>query len=377
MENKLSHIRLGILGGGQLARMIALKSHEMGIQPYVFNFSSTDCSAAQVTPHCINGKLTSKKSLKKFLKLVDLAIFENEFLDLKLLKSAIEETKTPIYPRPQTMHLLQDRLQQKKLFDKFQIPTAPYINIDSIDQIQQIHKFCPKGIVLKKRLQGYDGYGTCITKNILKDKKAQAFLKSAIPLIAEQFIPFKREMAIIMVRNKKSQIINLPLVETYQEQARCVWLKGPCHHKKINALIKKIKIMMNHINYIGAMAFEFFDIRNGELLINEIAPRVHNSGHYSLDALSEDQFTLHVKAVLNLDLNTLPETKTDGFAMLNLLGKKKVSSSWVSSLPAGVKLHWYGKDNRPDRKMGHLTALSSNSDKALKQLLKIKKDFLL
>lgn len=376
MENKFSNIKLGILGGGQLARMIALKSHEMGITPYVLNFSNTYCSAAQVTPYSINGKLNSKQSLRKFLNLVDIAIFENEFLDLKILQTVAKETNTSIYPKPQIMRSLQDRLKQKKLFNKFKIPTAPYVTLDSTDQINQISQLFPNGVVLKKRHQGYDGYGTYISKNILKDKKARSFINTQAPLIAEQFIPFKREMAIILARNKKKQIVNFPLVETFQEEARCVWLKGPCYHKQLKTLLKKIKTMMNQIDYTGVMAFEFFDTKDGLLMMNEIAPRVHNSGHYSLDTSGENQFTIHLKAVLNLDLNPISIQK-GGFAMLNLLGKKKVALSWVSSLPPGTKLHWYGKDNRPERKMGHLTNLDSSSSKALQKLLKFKRDFLL
>ena len=127
--------------------------------------------------------------------------------------------------------------------------------------------------------------------------------------------------------------------------------------------------MMNEIHYEGVMAFELFETKQGTLLVNEIAPRVHNSGHYSLDALSEDQFSLHIKAVLNMEL-VAPVKISGGFAMLNLLGEK-ASSQWLP--PAGTRLHWYGKmESRPGRKMGHLNNLDSTANKALSTLLNFK-----
>lgn len=371
MKNRLSTVKLGILGGGQLARMMALKSHEMGIKPYILSSHPQD-PAAQITPYFIQGRIDSKKDLKKFLNKVDLAIFENEFLDPTLLYEASIATNTPVHPKPKTMHLLQDRLNQKKLLKKYKIPTAPFIAVSSYKEINTLTNLFPKGTVLKKRQQGYDGYGTLIVKNIKEDKKIKQFLNKKPQLIAEEYIPFKKEMAIILVRNRKKQIIELPLVETYQEQACCLWVKGPYRHQKKDTLVKKLKTMMNQIDYEGVMAFELFETQQGSLLVNEIAPRVHNSGHYSLNALSEDQFSLHIKAVLNLDLQT-PKKSSGGFAMLNLLGEK-IPSQWLP--PAGTTLHWYGKtESRPGRKMGHLNNLDSTPNKALSTLLNLKKKF--
>ena len=371
MNNRLSKISLGILGGGQLARMMALKSHEMGIKPYIFSSSPQD-PAAQVTPYFIQGKLDSKKDLKNFLSKVDIAVFENEFLDPVLLNEASVASNTPIHPKPKTMHLLQDRLNQKKLLKKYKIPTADFIVIQSNKQINALTSLYPKGAVLKQRRQGYDGYGTLIVQDILEDDRAKQFINKTPDLIAEELIPFKKELAIILVRNRKNQIVELPLVETYQKQERCLWVKGPCQHKKKDRLVKKLKTMMNDIDYEGVMAIELFETKQGLLLVNEIAPRVHNSGHYSMDALSEDQFSLHIRAVLNLDIQT-PVKFTGGFAMLNLLGEQGLNQ-WLPL--ADTILHWYGKtESRPGRKMGHLNSLNSTPNKALTTLLNCKKKF--
>ena len=371
MKNKLSTVKLGILGGGQLARMMALKSHEMGVKPYILSPHPQD-PATQVTPHFTQGNLNSQRHLKKFLDKVDLAIFENEFLDPGLLYETSISSNTPIHPMPKTMHLLQDRLNQKQLLQKHKIPTANFIELRSKKQMIELPHLFPKGVVLKKRHQGYDGYGIFIfkidakNKTIVTDETAKQFISKNKPLIAEEYIPFKKELAIILVRNRKKQIIELPLVETHQEKACCLWVKGPYRHPKKDLLVKKLKTMLNQIDYEGVIAFELFETKKGSLLVNELAPRVHNSGHYSLDALSEDQFSLHIKAVLNMDLQE-PMKCAKGFAMLNLLGESN-PGHWLP--PTGTILHWYGKiENRPGRKMGHLNSLNSSPSKALNVLL--------
>ena len=373
-------VRLGILGGGQLARMLALKCHCMGIEPYILA-SSRHEPASQVTSFFVKGRLSSKKDLRRFLQQVDLAVFENEFLDMTQLSQISKEVKTTVYPSPKVMQILQDRLTQKKLLKKYSIPTADFKTVSFSDPkkpgrlLQQLLSLFPKGVVLKKRNQGYDGYGTCILNPSVpasRDKALQ-FIKKNKNLIAEEFISFKKEMALILARNKQKQIIELPLVHTYQESAKCLWLKGPCRHKNKTVLLKKLKNMMESIDYIGVLAFELFDV-SSRLLVNELAPRVHNSGHYSLSALSEDQFTLHIKAVLNYTLHT-PYLLSRGFAMLNLLSHKNLKAQIKQlSQVKGADLYWYGKSEyRPGRKMGHINALAGTPKKALSLITKLSK----
>ena len=370
MENRLAKIRLGILGGGQLARMLALEAHKLGIKPYVLSTESTD-PAAQVAFKFIKGSSSSQRNLKKILEQVDLAIFENEFINPVILQSASLETNTPIHPKPKIMATLQDRFEQKKLLEKNGIPTARFSLASSYKQIQTLYDLFPGKIVLKKQTQGYDGYGTLIADS-KKNKNIQDFIKKNKSVLVEEFIPFKREMALILARNRKKQIVELPLVETYQKNSCCVWVKGPYRHPKKSALVKKLKALLNTMNYEGVIAFELFETAAGEFLVNELAPRVHNSGHYSLDALSENQFSLHIRAVLNLDIQA-PLMLTNGFAMLNLLGQK-TATKWLP--PKSTKLHWYGKqESRPGRKMGHINNLDTSPNKALAPLLVLKEKF--
>jgi 5-(carboxyamino)imidazole ribonucleotide synthase len=266
------------------------------------------------------------------------------------------------------MGKLQDRLTQKQLLFKHKIPTAPYLEINSWSDFQKI-KSLSSEVVMKQRRFGYDGYGTFFIKassseSVWNDLQS----KSTYGFIAESKINFKRELALLMARDRFGQIIDFPLVESKQTQARCDWIMGPLKHPRELQLRKTLKHFLRKINYVGVIAFELFDTGK-ELLVNEIAPRVHNSGHYSIDALSMSQFQAHVLAVVGFKLPK--PILLSPFAMTNLLGKSSEESNWNDtwfSQNPNSKLHWYGKEeNRMNRKMGHINTLDSTPQKALKK----------
>ena len=352
--------------------MLALRGHSLGLEIHVLSASSDD-PAAQVVRHHHKGDVGSETDLRKFLSSVDVATFESEFLDSELLSQISAYTKVPIFPEPGLMGLIQDRLNQKELLLLNKLPTAQFSLINSVEDAEVALKVFKGKYVLKQRRFGYDGYGTFIIdgKKALK-AVADKIAKDQNGFIAEEFIPFKRELALMAARNRSGEITLLPLVETHQENSRCLWVKGPLKHPALGKLNKGLKQFLKNMNYVGVMGVELFETRKG-LLINELAPRVHNSGHYSLDALEEDQFTLHLKAILGLDASNV-KPLSRGFAMLNLLGAHSKTPSW--QIPEDLHFHWYGKsENRPGRKMGHLTALGSSADAALKKLLSARKNF--
>ncbi len=364
-------LKIGLLGSGQLARMLALQAHAMGLVPYVYGGKSDD-PAAQVTAFYTPGDLKDSKKLEEFLRKVDVATFESEFMDGELLKSLSEKTGTPVFPKPQTMESLQDRLTQKSLLEKNKLPTSPFLKVSTLEELEVAQKkFSKTGFVLKKRKFGYDGYGTFLVRNSKELENIKPLLdKTPEGFIAEAFVKFKRELAISAVRNQKGEVAFLPLVESFQKDSRCFWVKGPVIHPKLKALKTKIKSFLNSLDYVGIIAFELFDTKN--LVINEIAPRVHNSAHYSLDGLSKDQFELHLEAILNRRLKD-PAPLAKAFAMVNLLGSHTNAPQWTE-LPQG-RMHWYGKkENRPGRKMGHINFLSTSSSKALETALKTLKE---
>ncbi len=364
--------KIGFLGGGQLARMLALKCHQMGIIPYVLSPSSHD-PAAQVVQHWHKGDLYKRSDLLKFLKLVDIATFESEFLNSNILKEAQKKSKTTILPSVRVMSLIQDRKTQKELLLKNKLPSASYLSVSNFAQALDAFKNFNSQMVIKQRHFGYDGYGTFIIKSKIDLNKLKNTLNNnPYGFIAEAFIPFKRELALSVCRNKRGEFAFLPLVQSHQENAKCLWVKGPVATDKLTSLKLKIKKFMNNINYQGLLAFELFETKAG-LLINELAPRVHNSAHYSMNALSEDQFELHIKAILNQPL-TRPKILSSGFAMYNLISvaPKRIHLPLLKN----VNLHWYGKsEHKPGRKMGHLSTTDSSADKALNRLKKARGDF--
>ena len=160
----------------------------------------------------------------------------------------------------------------------------------------------------------------------------------------------------------------MPLVETRQKNSKCFWVKGPLKHEKLSKLVSKAEKLLTSLNYIGIIAFELFEAQNGELLVNEVAPRVHNSGHHSINTLPLSQFDLHLMAIMNLEMPKNQEAYLP-FSMVNLIGSSSNKPSL--QLPEKAHLHWYGKkDNRDGRKMGHMTGLDKTADKALSYLLR-------
>lgn len=358
--------KVGILGGGQLARMLALKAHERGLKPYVLS-SKKDDPAAQVTSFWRKGDIHKKKDLERFFSQVDIVTFENEFVDIEKLKSASKKNKVSFSPSLSCMKNIQNRSLQKKLITKYGLPTLPFLEVYGKEDLKKAMKAFPKGFVLKRNLFGYDGYGTFLFKKKISPSFLEKIKSYPEGFIAEPYLNFRREIAILSVRNKKGDIVFLPFCETKQKNSQCFYVKGPLFLKK-DSLLKKIRIFLKKIDYVGVLALEFFEDSQGKIYINELAPRVHNSGHYSLDALSVDQFSYHLKAILNEPLSS-PQV-LGGFSMINLLG----GDFKPQKLPfkdSQIFFHWYGKkDIRIRRKMGHITHMGSSSSESLRYLLK-------
>lgn len=369
----LKKSRIGIFGGGQLARMLAIKGHELGGQMTVYSDSPTS-PAAQVCNNVVIGKNDNPQQLRTFLSQVDIAIFESEFMDPALVLKAKQDLNVKTYPNLALMGRLQDRLSQKNLLLKYNIPTAPFHQVSHLADLQSAQRTLGYPLVLKKRLYGYDGYGTFVLRNPSDLKKFEKVLLTAkVGFIAEKFIPFKRELAVSIARSTTGEVAFLPLVESFQENSRCLWVKGPVVHPQLKAIRNKLKKFVESIKYVGVISFELFDTSPSTWLINEIAPRVHNSAHYSLDGLSCDQFSLHIMSVLGQPISD-PRPVQDGFAMYNLLGESRRQPRWT--LANDVKLYWYGKtENRPGRKMGHINAIDKSPDKALVRLQRARKGF--
>lgn len=356
--------RIGILGGGQLARMLALKAHQMGFEPHILCPDRSE-PAAQTSLFWHPGDPKNIKDLILFSKKVDVITFESEFIEGSLLKELQKESQISIYPSVAHLEMLQDRLSQKQALTEAHLPTSSFMKISDAQSFAQACDYFKYKLVFKKRVGGYDGNGTFILKSKKDVEKVQADLeKINYQAIAESFVAFKRELACVFARNSMGQIMALPLVESFQEDSRCSWVIGPVQHKAWPALRKKIQGWLKKVDYLGVIAFELFDT-GSQLLINETAPRVHNSGHYSMNALAVDQFELQIRCVSDLSLPKENTLLAKNFAMINLLGR----NSSLVNIPKNFsgQLHWYGKkESRPGRKLGHLNFIGRDKKKLLK-----------
>ncbi len=363
----MNAIHLGILGGGQLARMLAQAAQPLGISPAILTTQSQD-PAAQVAGNTQVGSLSDDSDLRKFFRQPLSALtFESEFVDIGQLRKLIP-AQLPVFPALDAIELLQDRKSQKECLDRFKIPTSPWTSVSSTNELNEAGQKFDHQFVLKQRRFGYDGYGTFHIKG---DVDPKILATSEHGFIAEERIHFKRELAISFVRGKKGEFVALPLVETVQKDSRCFSVVGPIQHRGLKKLSQQVKKMMTSLHYVGILAVELFDTPQG-LLVNELAPRVHNSAHYSQNALTCSQFEYHIRAGLGLPLPAVQLVK-NGFAMVNLLGEGKLTQ--LSHKPHG-HLHWYGKaENRPGRKLGHINTLDSSPGLALKKALRWRKDF--
>lgn len=359
--SKSQPISLGILGGGQLARMLALAAAPLGIVPRVLSESSSD-PAAQVAPAWQQGNPRHAPDLEKLMGDCQALTFESEFFDMAVIKKVASTLPSlRIFPHPEIMARIQDRRTQKAFLDEFKVPTAKWVALEKAEDLEHAVAQLKFPFVVKKATGGYDGYGTFYIRNATDLRKFQW----PGPCIAEKAIRFQRELAVMIFRSRAGQIRLYPLVETRQKDSRCDLVLGPLRHRSLAPLLKRLQKALDQTDYVGALGVEMFDTGR-ELLVNELAPRVHNSGHYSQNALNFDQFSLHLLCGLR---DRLPEIKAHGkaFAMANLLGEENYDFDLGVKLESA--LHWYGKaESRPGRKMGHLNA-SGRDTKTLLRLL--------
>jgi 5-(carboxyamino)imidazole ribonucleotide synthase len=356
-------LKVGILGGGQLARMLAQSAQKMGLLVYVLCPKKTD-PAAQVTSFWIRGNPKKVSDVIRFINSVDLVTFESENIPAEKIEESKFQAK--IFPNLQALSLLRQRSLQKGLLEDFFIPTSKFLNIKTKKDLMVASKLIKFPMVLKKNTGAYDGKGTYF----INSASDLAKFRVSENYIAEEKIAFKSEMAITLVRNQRGEIKSLPLVETKQINKRCDWVAGPYHHKDLKNLIPKIKSLLTHVEYVGVITFELFDFKN-KLYVNEVAPRVHNSAHHSQDSCIYSQFDLHWIAGLG---KQLPKYNfiNKKFSMLNLIGQKKplLVSQLISDFSDVASFHWYCKIQKPGRKLGHVNSLST----PLKELLKIRQN---
>ena len=363
-----SNFTLGILGGGQLGKMMLYETRKFDITTHVLDPSSeAPCRIA--CDHFTQGDLMDYDTVYTFGKKVDILTFEIEGVNIEALE-ALEKEGKKVYPSSKTLRNIQDKGVQKKFYDTHKIPTAPFSVFETIAKVK---KAVTSGelklpFVWKSCKGGYDGKGVQVIKNsqtldVLPD----------CPCIIEDLVAFKNELAVIVVRNPSAQVKTYPVVEMeFHPQANQVeYVICPARiDDKVAAKARSIAIQVSKaFEHVGLLAVEMFQTNDDQIIVNEVAPRPHNSGHYSIEASYTNQFEQHIRAILDLPLgNTASKV---GGIMVNLVGEQNhtgdVAYQNIEEIMAmdGVTPHIYGKkQTRPFRKMGHVTIVNQNIDTA-------------
>lgn len=342
---------VGILGGGQLARMMALAGARLGLRVRVVD-TAADACASQVAPlTCAD--YNDFDAISEFADTVDVVTFdfENVPADTAMFLAA----RVPVFPNPQALAVSQDRLEEKQLFQKLGMATPAFATVDTFEDLQAAATTVGLPAILKTRRLGYDGKGQIRLKTVEDLDPAWAKLGD-VPLILESLVPFDREISVISVRSRGGDFATYPLTQNFHEHSilSASLAPAPRSAEIEETAVTFARRLAEELDYVGVFALELFE-HEGNLLANEIAPRVHNSGHWTIEGAITSQFENHLRAVLGLPLGATTGIGTS--VMLNWVGEVPDATP-VLIEPLG---HWhdYGKTSRPGRKVGHATVTGS------------------
>ena len=357
-------MRVGILGGGQLGRMLALAGYRIGVRCSLVD-ASPEAPARDVAPLAVAGA-GDLEALGRLAASADVVTAEIETVsaaDLRWL-----EERVAVRPNPDAFEVAQDRLLEKRLFRELGIPTPAFAAVDSREQLEEALAEVGLPAVLKIRRHGYDGRGQRLARTPAEAHAAFAQLGGG-DLLLEAFVPFTREVSLLLARGAGGESRRYPLVENRHEEGILRVSLAPAAdpggalERRASAYAEAVA---ERLAYVGVLALELFDSGDA-LLANEIAPRVHNSGHWTIEGARIDQFENHLRAVLGLPLGS---TEPLGHAgMVNLIGA-------LPDLPAlleldGARVHLYGKAPRPGRKLGHVTVVAESRDELAERIAAI------
>ena len=358
---------IGILGGGQLARMLALAGAPLGLRYRVMDSSAEAC-AGQFAPMQV-GDYRDEAALAAFADAVDVATFDFENVPAESAEWLAR--RVPVFPNPRALALIQDRLAEKSLLVELGIPVPPFEDVGSRSALQAAVDRIGTPAILKTRRLGYDGKGQFRLRSAADvDAAWQALGAQAetVGLILEGFVRFQRELSVVAVRGRDGEFDHWPLTENWHVDGVLSASLAPAQvDDTLTAkAVGHARAIAEALDYVGVFALELF-CRNGELLANEIAPRVHNSGHWSIEGAETSQFQNHLRAVLGLPLGS---TRMVGQAcMLNWIGELPDAAPILRE--AGGHWHDYGKSSRPGRKVGHATIRAENADELAQSLRRV------
>ena len=354
---------VGIVGAGQLGRMLALAGYPLGLD-FLLLDPAADAPAGRVAP-VLHGPFTDARLLAELSQRSEVVTFDWENISVDALRDIEGETR--ICPPIAALAAAQDRVSEKRLFERLKIPTTRWQAVSSRAQLTRALRDIGLPAVIKTRRLGYDGKGQAVVRTVEDAQRAWEQLGSA-PLLYEEMIPFDCEVSIIGARSRRGEIAVYPLNGNVHSEGILRLTRapyGPPRWQKLAATY--LERVLAHFRYTGILAIEFF-VRSGKLLANEMAPRVHNSGHWTIEGAVTSQFENHLRAILDLPLGA---TRPRGFsAMLNLIGTLPDRESLLAE--GDLHLHDYGKQPRPGRKLGHCTLVEGSAsarDRRARRLL--------
>ncbi|MBK8283497.1 MAG: 5-(carboxyamino)imidazole ribonucleotide synthase [Ahniella sp.] len=354
-------MRVGILGGGQLARMMALAGAPLGLQFRILDVSRDAC-AAQFAPQIV-ADYTDRDALERFAAEVDVATFDFENVPAESARFLAE--RLPVFPNPKALALAQDRLHEKTLFRELGMGTAEFAAVEHLEELRAATARIGFPCVLKTRRLGYDGKGQYRLYSAADIEPAFAELGHA-PLILEAFVAFQREVSVVAVRSRQGEFRAWPLTQNWHASGILSASLAPAPDPEglADKAFAAAERLAHQLDYVGVFALELFDLGGGEFLVNEMAPRVHNSGHWTQQGAMTCQFANHLRAVVGLPLGS-----TELLAPTVML-------NWVGDLPARETIleyrrgyfHDYGKTPRAGRKVGHANIVGATHDELADEL---------
>ena len=361
-------MRIGVLGAGQLGRMLALAGRPLGIEFLMYD-TAPDATGGRVAPLVV-GSFDDRRALSRFAQQVDVLTVDWE----NVPAASLQELTRRVAVRPSTraLSVSQDRLAEKKLFERLDIPTAPHAAVNTLAGLRRAVERVGLPGVLKTRRLGYDGKGQAWLRRMADVESAYEALAGQ-PLIYEARVRFTRELSLIAVRGADRTIACYPLAENRHEGGilRVTRAPHPNHALQVEAE-RHLRALLERLSYVGVLAVEFFEA-DGRLVANEMAARVHNSGHWTIEGAETSQFENHVRAIAGLPLG---RTGARGHsAMVNFVGGMPAAAE-VLAVP-GTHLHDYEKEPRPGRKVGHVTHTGWNArerDRAVRRLLALARE---
>ncbi|MCU4741807.1 5-(carboxyamino)imidazole ribonucleotide synthase [Halobacteria archaeon AArc-m2/3/4] len=349
---------LGVVGGGQLGRMLAEAAAPLGVEVIVLD-PTPDCPAALVARDQLVGDFDDEAGIRELAERADVLTFEIELADQDLLERVSEETGTPVHPRPETLRTIHDKLVQKRELREAGVPVPPFRAVDDADDVRDAIDEFGAPVMLKARTGGYDGRGNVPVESAADAEDALESV--AGPAMVESFVDFEREISAIAVKGD-DEVATFPVGENVHEEEILRETVVPA--RSSDEVLEKAEAVAADVLEVmdgrGVYGIELFETSDGEILLNEIAPRPHNSGHWTIEGAQSSQFEQHARAVLGWPLGST--TLRSPTVSTNLLGDvdepREAALANVDRIleTDGAHLHWYGKrEARPLRKLGHVT----------------------